>query len=447
MAGFSSRGPDDTSNGDLVKPDIAAPGVGILAAVSPEQNGGANFAMESGTSMATPHIAGLAALIRGAHPDWSPMEVKSAMMTTAYDTKTDRGGDNTDPFAQGAGFVNPRRFLEPGLLYDSNSTDWLAYLKGTGATTDSPVTAIDPSDLNLPSIGIGRLVGSQTVTRTVTSTGAGTYAAKVSLPGFDARVSPSTLSFTGAGQKASFKVTLTRTTAKLNHYATGFLTWTADREGGTVRSPIAVQPVPLEAPAQVRTAATGTSGSTSYKVTPGKNGPIGLKVTGPVPGQVHNGTVAVGEANPTTRGDAANKVFKFKVPAGASAVRIDLVAPKAGQGVDLYLLDSLGHQYDGSLTPGPGGEILDMGNPAEGTYYLVVNGESNTGSGPVSFSLRTFTFNGTQGKLTASPDPIPGKQADPATVTLKWSGLKPSTPYFGFVRYSTSSKPTAVNIG
>ena len=83
VAAFSSRGPALAGAGDILKPDIMAPGVDILAAVAPPGNNGRMFDFYSGTSMASPHIAGIAALIKEAHPDWTPMMVKSALMTTA----------------------------------------------------------------------------------------------------------------------------------------------------------------------------------------------------------------------------------------------------------------------------------------------------------------------------------------------------------------------------
>ncbi len=86
IAGFSSRGPS-LATGDQLKPDIAAPGVDVLAAVSPAGHGGRMWDLESGTSMSSPHIAGLSLLIKQKHPDWTPDMIKSAMMTTAYDLK------------------------------------------------------------------------------------------------------------------------------------------------------------------------------------------------------------------------------------------------------------------------------------------------------------------------------------------------------------------------
>ncbi len=84
-ASFSSRGPLRAGGGDLLKPDLIAPGQDILAAVAPPGNGGELFDLYSGTSMSSPHVAGLAALFKELHPDWSPMAIKSALMTTGYD--------------------------------------------------------------------------------------------------------------------------------------------------------------------------------------------------------------------------------------------------------------------------------------------------------------------------------------------------------------------------
>ena len=84
-ASFSSRGPLRAGNGDLLKPDLIAPGQDILAGVALPGNNGALFDLYSGTSMSSPHVAGLAALIKEKNPGWSPMAIKSALMTTAYD--------------------------------------------------------------------------------------------------------------------------------------------------------------------------------------------------------------------------------------------------------------------------------------------------------------------------------------------------------------------------
>ena len=261
VAGFSSRGPVLADGSDILKPDISAPGVAIIADGANAAGEAPTFQFLSGTSMAAPHISGLGLLYLGEHPTASPAEIKSAMMTTAYDTKNAAGAPVTDPFTQGAGHADPTKYFAPGLLYLNGLDDWYGYIQGAGY--DVGVAPIDPSNLNLASIAIGSLPGSQTVTRTVTSTQKGTFTASASVPGIDAVVSPSTLTFGAAGESKSYTVTFTRTTAPLDAFATGSLTWT--NGSTTVRSPIAVQPVTIVAPASA--GGTGTYGSFDITVT------------------------------------------------------------------------------------------------------------------------------------------------------------------------------------
>jgi subtilisin family serine protease len=87
MANFSSRG-ESLATADILKPDITAPSVQILAGTSGAQiDSGTtdeSYAFLSGTSMSSPHIAGMAALIIEAQLDWSTAAIRSALMTTAY---------------------------------------------------------------------------------------------------------------------------------------------------------------------------------------------------------------------------------------------------------------------------------------------------------------------------------------------------------------------------
>lgn len=257
IAGFSSRGPVLADGSDLLKPDIAAPGVAILAASANAKGAAPTWMFMSGTSMATPHVAGLGVLYLGVHPKASPSEVKSAMMTTAYNTLDGDGKAVTDPFAQGAGQANPTGYLSPGLLYLNGAADWASYMKGTGYSVDDPNTvAVDASDLNLASLAIGALTDPEVLTRTVTATQAGTFTATVNeMAGISTTVSPATMTFGAAGETKTYTVRFERTTAPNNVWVTGSLDWRSDRASGSVlvHSPMAVQPVAEQPPAPNKT--------------------------------------------------------------------------------------------------------------------------------------------------------------------------------------------------
>lgn len=252
IAAFSSRGPLSAAGGDLLKPDLTAPGQDILAAMAPTGNNGYDFGMSSGTSMSAPHVAGIAALLKDLHPRWSPMAIKSALMTSGTDVLDGPGTDPKVIFGQGAGHIAPNSAADPGLVYDSGVTDWAAFLCATTSGVEQKVCealekqgySLDPSDFNGPSISVGSLPGTQTVKRSVTNVGQSrtTYTASVEgLDGITAEVSPSRLTLR-PGQTKSFTVTFTRTTAPMSVYTGGRLTW-KDRKH-TVRVPVLVRPVP-----------------------------------------------------------------------------------------------------------------------------------------------------------------------------------------------------------
>ncbi|WP_327585907.1 S8 family serine peptidase [Nonomuraea sp. NBC_00507] len=247
VAAFSSRGPLTAGNGAVLKPDVTAPGQDILAAVAPPGRGGHEFGLSSGTSMASPHVAGLAALLKDRHRDWSPMAIKSALMTSARDVLA-----GAHPFAQGAGHVAPNSAADPGLVYDSDINDWIAFLCGTtkGVKKENCDTlagtghSLAPGDLNTPSITVSRMNGPAKVTREVTNVGRSTttYTASVSgLDGITAKVTPGKLTLR-PGETKSFTVEFTRAAAPMGAYQSGQLTWKDDRH--TVRVPVLVRPVP-----------------------------------------------------------------------------------------------------------------------------------------------------------------------------------------------------------
>uniref|UniRef100_A0A0E0BHH1 Peptidase S8/S53 domain-containing protein n=1 Tax=Oryza glumipatula TaxID=40148 RepID=A0A0E0BHH1_9ORYZ len=258
MAAFSSRGPSFIYP-TVLKPDIAAPGVNILAAVPPVgkyKKLGLPYFFNSGTSMACPHVSGIVALLKSLHPDWSPAALKSAIMTTAH--ITDNNGlplvaDATpnkiaDPFDYGAGFVNPTKASDPGLIYDIDPSDYqMLFNCMIGSNTNRSCTAIESSlfDLNLPSIAIPNLKTSQTISRTVTNVGQpdAMYKAFLQPPaGVDMLVKPKMLVFDKNTRSQCFKVTFKARQKFQGDYTFGSLAW-HDGSSHWVRIPIAIRVV------------------------------------------------------------------------------------------------------------------------------------------------------------------------------------------------------------
>ncbi|KAG0616967.1 hypothetical protein M758_5G155600 [Ceratodon purpureus] len=273
VAAFSSRGPIRYARGQWLKPDIAAPGVDILAAGIKNNQ----YAFKSGTSMACPHVSGFGALLHSRHPKWSPAAIRSALMTTA--TTLDNTNNTitaqetssaASPWDFGAGFAQPEKAMNPGLVYDMGTDDYLHFLCGLGynsteiklfdrdgyACPSNPPARIE--DANLPSFvahfgdaaTLSLVDTSVSFSRTLSNVGSarGTYKATVDVQpkGFHISVEPSTLKFSRAGSKQSYVLTVTpRGAATLPEVAlgsffqgSGSVSW-SDGEH-VVRSPVVV---------------------------------------------------------------------------------------------------------------------------------------------------------------------------------------------------------------
>ncbi len=445
VAGFSSRGPALANDGDLLKPDITAPGVSVIAAVAPGPNSGRNWDFLSGTSMSSPHIAGLAALYFGVNPTWSPMAVKSAMMTTAYDTKNVDGTPNTDPFAQGAGFVDPTSFFKPGLVVDSGLRDWLGFYAGQGLTLldgdgngVSDIPAIGATDYNGPSIAIAQLAGRQTVRRTFTAVKRGTYRVTAAVPGF-AVTGTTRVTFSRIGETKPVDLTFTRTSAPLTEWAKGFVTLQGP---STVRLPVAVRPVAVAAPAEV--SGTGTAGSTQVTIKAGFTGQLPVGTAGLVPGAANSGSLAVGTSFETD----------VTVAPGTKLARFDLDATNNAGDFDLtvYRYNEAGTALvavAGQSATGAADERVDLVAPAAGKYLVEAVNYANAPTETAgAFTLTTFLVDDTvkAGNLTVTPNPVPVTQGQTATFTASWSGLSAGTRYLGLLSYEGTPATTVISI-
>jgi len=431
VADFSSRGPS-LASGDILKPDVMAPGQDILAAVAPV-NGGRNFDFYSGTSMSSPHVAGIAALLRGEHRNWSPAMIRSALVTTASRV------DNTDApiaggfFAYGAGEVVPTDANDPGLVFDAGLVDYLGFLCGTGQLTATycPSIAISPSNLNQPSIGVSALTGVRTVTRTVTNVSGETekYTCSASVPGFIAKISPAAFTVK-KNTKQALTITFTRDTAPFLDYAQGLLTCAGNR-GHKVTSPVALRPVVLDAPTEV----VGTGAALSYPVKAGFAGSFSATAGGLVPATTFDGSVATG----------SYALFTIDIPAETPLARFSLFneTTTPGSDLDLYVFDAAFQQIGGS-GGSTSAEQVDLKNLPAGRYYAYVDGFA-TASPASDFTLFTWAVGAGVGNMTVTT-PTMVTLGGTASVGLTFSDLLPATRYLGTVSYGdgAASAPATV---
>ncbi len=163
MAAFSSRGGSGMTGG-IAKPDVTAPGVQILAGNTPTpatREGGVPgqlFQAIQGTSMSSPHVAGAAALIKALRPNWTPGQIKSALMTTATpNVRKEDGSTLADPFDMGSGRIDLNKAGDPGLLFDETGANFVAKQSSLW-------------EANYPSLYMPNFLGQALVGRTVQNT-------------------------------------------------------------------------------------------------------------------------------------------------------------------------------------------------------------------------------------------------------------------------------------
>ncbi|XP_004292811.1 PREDICTED: subtilisin-like protease-like [Fragaria vesca subsp. vesca] len=266
VAYFSSRGPDPITPG-ILKPDVITPGVNVLAAIIPNKrymevshyNLVTDYGLDSGTSMAAPHVAGVAALLKAVHREWSPAAIRSAIMTTAYSTDNSQNsiqdqlsGLPATPLDFGAGHINPNNAMDPGLVYDMNVQDYIEFLCTLGYN-DKQMRAVirrsqwtcrqSPGELNYPSFmaifNRTDTLKTKKFNRFVTNVAddASVYRAVLEVPrGMRITVEPDNLTFTRKYQQQGFDLNV-----EIDNDAPeviyGYLRW-IDHRGHMVSSPV-----------------------------------------------------------------------------------------------------------------------------------------------------------------------------------------------------------------
>ena len=477
MAGFSSRGPN-AGDANMLKPDLTAPGVDVIATVTPalsqaQRDAVANntlvpppeWASYQGTSMSSPHVAGLAALIKQAHPTWSPGAIKSALMTTTYSTLDDglAGQQNGRlPWSQGTGHVFPNRAIDPGLVYDNGPNDFTIYqckVNKAAVTPQSDCTTLGTLDetynYNLPSITVGAVPGNLPVVvrRRVTNVGTspGTYTASITAPpGFSAVMSPPSFSL-APGASQNYTLTLTRTTAAVNTWSFGSLTLSDGAHN--VTSPVSarqVEVIQLVAPTVIN--ANTASGSRLFTIKTGFSGRMSANKGGMKPVTVGSpvglvpsplGSAALKTICQAGSDTASVKVYPVSVPAGGIVVRFELRQSDSGadNDHDMMLLapDGTTSVYSGN---DGSNEAVQMVAPVAGNYRVCVLAWGGTSMTHTLNSWVVTTADASSSLNVLLPGNVVA--GGTATVGITWSGLANGSRYLGGVQYKD---PTGTVVG
>ncbi|MGL4580902.1 MAG: S8 family serine peptidase [Shewanella xiamenensis] len=408
LSAGSLIGPNATN--DVIVPSVAAPGSDIYAAYSDQQFGHdesgtnpADFTLMSGTSMASPHVAGAGALLKSLHKDWTPDNIRSALMLTATTAQAMKKADAktvADPFDVGAGRIRVDLAAKAGLVMDESALNY---------EIANPLLNGDPRKLNVPSMADSRCVNTCTWTRTVTATQDGSWTAKGQAVTDKLALTVSPESFTlkkGASQTITVTADVTQVGADW-----GFGNLVLESANyPTATMPIAAKIGKRNLPNLVSIQATRNADEITLEGLKAVDfASVGAEVTGLKLSQIIESSVKQDSNNASYTDDLDDgvKVFKFDVNENALYFRTS-ISYTTSPDLDMYVLLD---KNDGSKLARAGSSARDgsqesvlLNNPVKGTYYVIVqNYTASTATADDVFGLKQLTLYDTaEDNLTAT---------------------------------------------
>jgi len=405
LASFSARGPD-ASLSTVIKPDVAAPGLNIFAAYrQPEQ-----FNVISGTSMASPHVAGAAALLVARHPDWSPSAIRSAlMMSGILAVQKEDGVTLADVFDIGGGRVDLARADAVGFVLDESAYRF---------EIADPAKGGDPSTLNLASLAQNTCVGTCTWTRTLRSVrdAAESYAVTTESPlSMTLTVTPNNFTLPPFGTQV---VTIT---ADVSLAAAGAWVQGAVSFGATGSNTVALGAHPLHFPLAVMAhAGSAPDGLSAIAIDTRRNSGLtrvaGLRaITSPTlvktlylgASEPITGVVAEDPTNDDPYDIENGGVYTTLVPISDPTTAAMIVRIVQSTAIDLDLFVGIDVNGDGipsrdeqlcSSTMGSYLELCEINQPIMGVYWILVQNWIGSGA-----PLDTFVMDVTRLARTGGP--------------------------------------------
>jgi subtilisin family serine protease len=456
MADFSSRGPNG-SVADIMTPSVTAPGVSIYAAYSDQQfghdvnaPGPTDFTFLQGTSMSAPHVAGAGAVLKSAHPTWTPDNIRSALMLTAVtDVRKEDGTTAADFFDMGAGSIRVNLAHQTGLIMNETAANY---------TAANPELGGDPKTLNIPSVSNANCVGLCDWTRTVTATAAGTWTVEGTSISDGMVVTATPATFTLAeGESQTIAISVDAVSAESDAWAFGHVVMTS-AEHPTARIPVSVQASNGNIPDKLSLTANRDVDSfliedvMAVEITSFTSRSYGLTKA-----DLTKTTLAGDSANGSAYDDLADgiSVTLHTVPADAKRFVTEILA-SASPDLDLRVgLDANGDgipQEDeqvGISATGTALEKVDLLLPEAGSYWVSVQNWAASAEGAEDeYTLATAIVDGEAGdNLSVEAD-----SAIPALtefdLRVKWSladGVDGDM-YYGAIDLGTSTE-NAGNLG
>jgi subtilisin family serine protease len=440
MAGFSSRGANRAI--DILSPNVTAPGVDIIAAYG--VGGAVEWNAISGTSMASPHVAGAGALMMALHPDWTPAEIQSALMTTAFTAVLKEDGTTpADPFDMGSGRIDLSVAGLAGLVLDESEANYLAA---------NPLQGGDPKALNLASMANSDCANSCSWTRTVRSTlpGTTTWTATATSPvGVTLTVSPSSFSL-APGTTQTITINAVVTSDSNNEWVFGVIT--LNPSGG--EAPAAHLPVGVITAVEVPTfnpvadstvfsnRSTGNFGTSSQirlDAAPTVNGYLRFDVQG-LTGTVNNATLRLFVQTTSAAGFTAHQVTNNSWT--ESGINFSN-APAIGATINSSGAISAGSYIELDVTSYvTGNGLYSMALTTTDTSLLIV--QSREGLNPPELVVETTVGGGPTPTNTPVP-PTPTNTPVPPTPTNTPVPPTPTNTPVGPTPTNTAVPPTPTN--